>query len=76
MGSLDEHHAYDTRTGQRFHGDMDENKFKKIEAIIFSMTRHERKNAKILNSGRRKRIAKGSGTPLPMLIDWSISLIR
>ncbi|MGE4267398.1 MAG: signal recognition particle protein [Deferribacterales bacterium] len=43
-------------------GDMDDKQFKKIEAIIFSMTRHERRNAKILNSGRRKRIAKGSGT--------------
>jgi signal recognition particle subunit SRP54 len=35
---------------------------KKIEAIIFSMTPLERKHYKVLNSSRKKRIAKGSGT--------------
>lgn len=35
---------------------------KKIEAIIHSMTIQERQNHKILNSSRRQRIAKGSGT--------------
>jgi signal recognition particle subunit SRP54 len=34
----------------------------KIEAIIRSMTREERKNHKILNGSRRARIARGSGT--------------
>ncbi|PLX98687.1 MAG: signal recognition particle protein [Desulfuromonas sp.] len=34
----------------------------KIEAIINSMTRQERRNHKILNGSRRKRIASGSGT--------------
>ena len=36
--------------------------FKKIEAIINSMTRQERRNHKILNGSRRQRIARGSGT--------------
>lgn len=35
---------------------------KKIEAIIHSMTAHERRDPRILNASRRERIAKGSGT--------------
>ncbi len=35
---------------------------KKTEAIINSMTRGERRNPKILNASRRRRIARGSGT--------------
>ncbi len=42
----------------------DEKELVKIEAIISSMTRQERKNYKIINGSRRKRIAKGSGTSL------------
>lgn len=34
----------------------------KVEAIINSMTKHERENPKVLNGSRRKRIARGSGT--------------
>jgi len=34
----------------------------KIEAIINSMTKEERKNPKIINASRKERIAKGSGT--------------
>lgn len=41
---------------------MDESLLKKQEAIILSMTAKERKNYKILNGSRRKRIANGSGT--------------
>lgn len=41
--------------------DIDDNAFKGIEAIIYSMTPEERKNPEILNSSRRQRIAKGSG---------------
>lgn len=40
----------------------DEKELVKIEAIINSMTREERRNHKILNASRRKRIARGSGT--------------
>lgn len=42
--------------------DIDDNAFKGIEAIINSMTPHERHNPEIINSSRRQRIAKGSGT--------------
>ena len=35
---------------------------KKPEAIIRSMTPRERRNPKLLNASRRKRIAAGSGT--------------
>ncbi len=41
---------------------IDDNAFKKVEAIIHSMTKKERTNPKIINGSRRKRIAKGSGT--------------
>jgi signal recognition particle subunit SRP54 len=39
-----------------------EGELKRVEAIIDSMTRAERRNVQILNSSRRKRIARGSGT--------------
>ena len=42
--------------------DIDDNAFKSIEAIIYSMTPQERKHPEILNGSRRNRIAKGSGT--------------
>ena len=42
--------------------DIDDNAFKSIEAIIYSMTPKERTNPEILNGPRRARIAKGSGT--------------
>ena len=42
--------------------DIDDNAFKSIEAIIYSMTPAERSNPAILNGSRRQRIAKGSGT--------------
>ena len=42
--------------------DIPEDAFKGIEAIIQSMTPKERTNPAILNTSRRQRIAKGSGT--------------
>lgn len=42
--------------------DIDDDAFKHIEAIIYSMTPAERENADLLNGTRRKRIADGSGT--------------
>ncbi|MBR1498559.1 MAG: signal recognition particle protein [Bacteroidaceae bacterium] len=42
--------------------DIDDNAFKNIEAIILSMTPKERTHPECLNSSRRMRIAKGSGT--------------
>ena len=44
--------------------DVDDDSFKGIEAIINSMTKFERRNPKILNGSRRKRIALGSGTDI------------
>ncbi|MCI9015786.1 MAG: signal recognition particle protein [Clostridia bacterium] len=40
---------------------VDDKEFTKIEAIICSMTKKEKRNSKILNGSRRKRIAQGSG---------------
>lgn len=42
----------------------DEKELVKTEAIIRSMTKAERRNHRIINAGRRKRIADGSGTSL------------
>ncbi|MDR0987890.1 MAG: signal recognition particle protein [Prevotellaceae bacterium] len=42
--------------------DIDDDAFKSIEAIIYSMTPAERSNPELLNGSRRARIAKGSGT--------------
>ena len=42
--------------------DIDDNAFKSIEAIIYSMTPKERTNPEIINISRKQRIAKGSGT--------------
>ena len=44
--------------------DIDDDAFKGIEAIIYSMTEKERENPEIINGSRRQRIAKGSGTTL------------
>ncbi|HOU46225.1 MAG TPA: signal recognition particle protein, partial [Chitinophagales bacterium] len=44
--------------------DIDDNAFKKIEAIIFSMTQEERRNPDIINGKRRERLAKGSGNTI------------
>lgn len=44
--------------------DIDDDAFKSIEAIILSMTPHERENPEVLNGNRRQRIATGSGTTI------------
>jgi len=41
---------------------VDDEKLKRIEAIINSMTIEERRNHTIINASRKRRIAKGSGT--------------
>ncbi len=43
---------------------IDDNAFVKVEAVINSMTKQERRNPKVLNGNRRKRIARGSGTSI------------
>lgn len=42
--------------------DIDDDAFKGVEAIIYSMTPAERENPALINGSRRKRIAAGSGT--------------
>ena len=44
--------------------DIDDNAFKSVEAIIYSMTPEERANPDIINASRRARIARGSGTDI------------
>ncbi len=41
---------------------IDENRMRRVEAIVLSMTPKERQRPEILNGRRRQRIAKGSGT--------------
>lgn len=41
---------------------VDEKAINRLEAIVLSMTREERRDPRILNASRRKRIAAGSGT--------------
>ncbi len=45
-------------------GTLDTSKIKRTEAIVLSMTPHERKNPEIIRGTRRQRIADGSGTTL------------
>ncbi|MFC0474760.1 signal recognition particle protein [Robertmurraya beringensis] len=44
---------------------IDEKQISHVEAIIQSMTKEEKTHPEIINAGRRKRIAKGSGTSVP-----------
>lgn len=44
--------------------DIDDDAFKHIEAIIYSMTPAEREKPELINSSRKNRIAKGSGRDL------------
>ncbi|MFA9390475.1 MAG: signal recognition particle protein [Prolixibacteraceae bacterium] len=44
--------------------EIEDDAFKHIEAIIYSMTFAERENPALLNGSRRKRISEGSGTSI------------
>ena len=44
--------------------DIDDNAFKSIEAIIYSMTPEERRNPSLMNPSRKNRIAKGAGVDI------------
>ena len=49
--------------GMQKHADkIDETQITRVEAIIGSMTPHERDHHEVINGNRRKRIARGSGT--------------
>jgi signal recognition particle subunit SRP54 len=41
---------------------VDDSQINRVEAIINSMTQHERLHHEVINGSRRKRIARGSGT--------------
>jgi len=43
---------------------IDPKRFKRLEAMILSMTPEERARPRILNAGRRRRVAVGSGTTI------------
>jgi signal recognition particle subunit SRP54 len=45
--------------------EIEDDAFKHIEAIIFSMTHKEREDPSLIDGSRRKRIASGSGTTVP-----------
>ena len=47
--------------------EVDEDSFKHIEALIYSMTPKERSNPKIIDVNRKKRISKGSGLDIQEL---------
>jgi len=47
---------------QKAAGKVDESQLTRVEAIINSMTNHERLHHEVINGSRRKRIARGSGT--------------
>jgi signal recognition particle subunit SRP54 len=46
---------------------VDEKQLARTEAIVLSMTPQERKNPKLLNPGRKHRIAKGAGVDIAMV---------
>ena len=46
---------------------IDDKELIRIESMIYSMTKEERKNPKVINGQRRLRIAKGSGTTVEQL---------
>lgn len=49
--------------------DLDDNHFKRVEAIILSMNQKERRHPDILDLPRRRRLAAGSGNPLQAVHD-------
>jgi len=51
--------------GQQLDGlDIDEKQMARVEAIVLSMTPHERRSPLLINGPRRRRIAAGSGTSI------------
>ena len=52
--------------------DVDNDSFKGIEALINSMTLHERRNPDVINPSRKARIAKGAGKDIKHLFLFSI----
>jgi signal recognition particle subunit SRP54 len=48
-------------------GQLDEGRLKAVEAIIGSMTPHERRRPQVLDSSRKRRVATGSGTSVAQI---------
>ena len=57
------------------HDEFGEDQLKRVEAIIFSMTPEERKRPQIIGGGRRRRIARGSGTS-PQAVNQLLNQFR
>jgi signal recognition particle subunit SRP54 len=65
MGSIKDLMGMIPGMGKALKGaEIDDEAFKPIEAIIRSMTPHERHNPDVLNGTRKKRISQGSGTSI------------
>ena len=47
-----------------FEVEVDEKELDRTACIIYSMTKEERANPKIINPSRKRRIAKGAGVPI------------
>jgi signal recognition particle subunit SRP54 len=63
MGSLSSLIGMIPGVGKQLRGmEIDENQFRRTEAIICSMTRTERSDPALIRGSRRDRIARGSGT--------------
>ena len=63
MGPLENVLSMIPGMGKQLKGvEFDQKELIKVEAIIDSMTPHERHHPKVLNGSRKKRIASGSGT--------------
>lgn len=61
MGSLQELMSFIPGASQ-LPAEVDEGELGRFEAILDSMTRHERSHPQVVNGSRRRRIARGSGT--------------
>jgi signal recognition particle subunit SRP54 len=61
MGSLQQILAMIPGAGKISPDDIDDSKFAVFESLINSMTKKERRNPSIINPGRKRRIAAGSG---------------
>jgi len=48
--------------GRKLPEGMDDKQVKRVEAIVYSMTRQERKHPELIDGSRKRRIARGSGT--------------
>lgn len=62
MGSLLEMIPGGKKLASQVDAEKAEQELKRVDAIINSMTRQERRNPALLNGSRRRRVAQGSGT--------------